>query len=156
MTVSALEPSLTSLDALVGVDALCLFVAQDDRPLHGAAGFADWRLCGALSRVLEGGFFAGQRGEQLLMPTSGQLPPLKLFAVGAGPSNTLTAEALGALLDAGGAMLKKAAVRSVAVALPKAPNVDEAVKAQLIKSRFAGAFGGSVQVLAERALKALL
>ena len=35
-----------------------------------------------LSRVLLAGFFKGDRGEQLLMPTSGGVSPVKLFAVG--------------------------------------------------------------------------
>ena len=117
--MTALEPALESIDSLVGVDALCVFLAEDDRPLSGAAGYLDWRMCGALSRVLLGNFFKGDRGEQLLMPTSGGVTAVKLFAVGAGPSKSLDASTLGLLMESSALMLKRAGVTSVALSLPK-------------------------------------
>ena len=44
-------------------EALCLFVAADERPLTGLAGLADWRLCGRLSRMLRSGIVTGAGGE---------------------------------------------------------------------------------------------
>ena len=60
LTLEALDP--------LPVDTVCLFVSEDERPLGGAAGFVDWRLCGQLSRLLVDGFFKGTRGESLLLP----------------------------------------------------------------------------------------
>lgn len=49
-------------------DALVLPVFRDDRPLRGAAGLVDWRLCGRLSRLLRAGKASGVAGETLLLP----------------------------------------------------------------------------------------
>lgn len=154
--MTALEPSLESIDSLTGVDALCVFVTDDDRPLGGAAGFLDWRMCGSLSRVLLQGFFKGDRGEQLLMPTSGGISTVRLFAVGAGPSKSLDASTLGLLLESSAHMLKRAGVTSVALSLPKCP-LDDASRADAVKRRFAPSFApGTTTVFAEKSLRALL
>jgi len=154
--VNCFEPSLESIDTLRDVDALCVFVTDDDRPLSGAAGYLDWRMCGSLSRVLLQGFFKGDRGEQLLMPTSGGVQAVKLFAVGAGPSKTLDASTLGLLLESSALMLKRAGVASVAISLPKC-GLDDAAKADAVKKRFAPSFApGTTALFAEKALRALL
>jgi hypothetical protein len=154
--MTSFEPSLESIDGLTGVDALCVFVTEDDRPLQGAAGYLDWRMCGSLSRVLLAGFFKGDRGEQLLMPTSGGVSAVKLFAVGAGPSKTLDASTLGLLLESSALMLKRAGVSSVALSLPKC-GLDDAARAEVVKKRFAPSFApGTTAVFAEKSLRALL
>ncbi len=155
--MNAQEPSLESLDGLIGCDALCLFVAEDDRPLSGAAGFVDWRLGGGLSRVLQQGFFTGTVDDRLLFPTGGMLPVPKLFAVGVGPDASLDAATLGRLLAGAAAMLKKAGVTSVALGLPRANALNDEARVEAIKRHFVPAFGnGSVTVLADRGLRALL
>ena len=154
--MTSLDPSLESIDSLSGVDALCVFVTDDDRPLSGAAGYLDWRMCGALSRVLLQGFFKGDRGEQLLMPTSGGVSTVRLFAVGAGNSKALDASTLGLLLESSALMLKKAGVTSVALSLPKC-GVDDTARAEAVKKRFAPSFApGTTTVFAEKSLRALL
>jgi hypothetical protein len=154
--VNGVEPSLDSLDALEGTDALCLVLAEDDRPLSGAAGYLDWRLCGGLSRVLLKGFFKGERGEQLLMPTLGHVPAVKLFAVGAGSSKSLDASTLGLLLESSALMLRRAGVTSVVLSLPRCA-LDDQSRAEAVKKRFAPSFApGSTAVFAEKSLRALL
>jgi hypothetical protein len=154
--MTSFEPSLESIDGLKDIEALCVFVTDDDRPLTGAAGYLDWRMCGSLSRVLLRGFFKGDRGEQLLMPTNGGVSTVKLFAVGAGPSKTLDASTLGLLLESSALMLKRAGVASVAISLPKCA-LDEAAKADAVKKRFAPSFSpGTTAVFAEKSLRALL
>jgi hypothetical protein len=154
--VTTLEPSLEAIDALSGVDAVCLVVTDDDRPLQGAAGFLDWRMCGGLSRVLLQGFFRGDRGEQLLMPTKGGVPAGRLFAIGAGNSKTLDESTFGLLLENAALMLKKAGVTSVALSLPRCP-LDDSVRADAVKKRFAPSFApGVTAVFAEKSLRALL
>lgn len=150
------EPSLETLDGLTGVDALCLFVAEDDRPLSGAAGFVDWRLGGGLSRVLQAGFFVGAVDDKLLFPASGGLPVPKIFAIGIGREASLDADTLGRVLEGAAATLKKAGVGSVALALPKGALADEA-RVEALKRHFLPGFGnGPVTVLAERGVRALL
>ena len=106
----------TTLDTLA-VDALALFVAADERPLRGVNSALDWRLCGRLSRVLREGVFGGRPGERALLPTGGRVRANKLFLFGAGPTDELAGRAR-ELLGEAAAVLTRARVESVAIALP--------------------------------------
>ncbi len=151
------EPSLEALDGLDGCDALCLFIAEDDRPLSGAAGFVDWRLGGGLSRVLQQGFFVGALDDRLLIPTSGNLPVPRIFAVGVGVEAGLDAARLGRVLEGAAAMLKKAGVGSVALALPRGAALGDEARVDALKRHFLPGFASNaVTVLAERGVRALL
>ncbi len=57
---------------------------EDERPLRGGAGRADWRLCGKLSALLVAGELAGTPGEVALVATFGGLRTPLLLVVGAG------------------------------------------------------------------------
>jgi hypothetical protein len=97
-------------------EALCLFVAADERPLTGLAGLADWRLCGRLSRMLRSGIVTGSGGEALLTPPGSRLSFQKLFVFGLGDSASED-ELAGRVADA----LKRlvhAGVRDAALQLP--------------------------------------
>jgi hypothetical protein len=63
------------------VDAIGVFVGPE-RPLQGFAGFADWRLCGAISRAIRAGTFDGVDGEALLLPSGGRIAPPRVFCFG--------------------------------------------------------------------------
>jgi hypothetical protein len=80
LRIEVAELGLPALDAL-DVDALLVFVGPE-RPLQGLAGFADWRLCGALSRAMRSGLFAAAPGEALLLPSGGRLRPDRVFCFG--------------------------------------------------------------------------
>ena len=74
------------LDGLDGLEAesIGLFCFSDQRPLTGVTGFVDWRLCGAISRLLLGGLFSGKRDETLMLPVSGSLSVRRVFLFGLG------------------------------------------------------------------------
>lgn len=59
---------------------------QNDRPLRGEAGRIDWRLCGAVSALLERGAIRGAAGEAALLPTFGRLRAQRVLLLGLGPS----------------------------------------------------------------------
>jgi hypothetical protein len=91
--VSFLVSELAKWDLLDGggaPEALILPFFSDERPLHGAAGLCDWRLCGRLSRMLLKKRVVGELGETVLYPPviGGRLrlpfPRLLLFGLGAG------------------------------------------------------------------------
>lgn len=137
-----LEPSLAAVDALCA-ETLALCLTTDVRPLAGAAGYVDWRLCGGLSRMLLSGIVTGAAGEKVLMPTGGLIPPLRIFLFGWGESERLQDVALERfqwMVE----ILDKARVSSVAVALPEpADRLLGLVDAHLGKplgSRLAGVF----------------
>jgi hypothetical protein len=153
VSVTVYDIGLEGLDALTGVDALCLFVAEDDRPLPGTAGYVDWRLSGALSRVLKQKFFTGTRQDWLLLPSDGRLPITRIFVVGLGVRKDLEAGALGQALANAAQVLGKAQVESVALEIPGGGRLDEEAQAQALQQHFLLAFKGKrVTVLAGKEL----
>lgn len=157
MSVAALDIGFEGLDALSGVDALCLFIAEDDRPLPTTAGFVDWRLCGALSRVLQGGLFTGVKEDWLLLPSDGKFPVPRIFVVGLGPRKALDAAALGVALANAAQVLTKAKVESVALELPGHERLEESARASALEKHFLPGFKGKkVSVLADKGLARLL
>lgn len=85
MKLSLLPLDLARWDEL-GHDALLLPVFADERPLRGAAGLADWRLCGRLTRLLKAQRLRGERGETVLLPPGRRLTFQRLMLFGVGPS----------------------------------------------------------------------
>jgi hypothetical protein len=67
-------------------DALLLPIFADERPLRGAAGLADWRLCGRLSRLIKSGRASGAQGESILLPPGRRLRFQRIVVFGLGES----------------------------------------------------------------------
>lgn len=86
MKLSLLPLDLARWDEVVR-DALLVPVFADERPLRGAAGLCDWRLCGRLTRLCKASRLAGARGETLMLPPGRRLPFKRLFLFGLGPSS---------------------------------------------------------------------
>jgi hypothetical protein len=153
VNIAAYDVGLQALDSLEGVDALCLFVGEDDRPLPGSAGYVDWRLCGALSRVLQSGFFVGARDDSLLLPTDGRFTVPRIFVIGLGRRKGLDASSLGEALANAGQVLSRAKVEAVALEIPGTGALDEATRASALSDKFVPAFKGKkVAVLADKEL----
>jgi Cytosol aminopeptidase family, N-terminal domain len=85
MAVSLLPVELSRWDQASPGDAICVPVWTDVRPLRGAAGLLDWRLCGRLSSMLAAGKVTGVEGEQTLFPTAHRLPWRLVLVLGVGP-----------------------------------------------------------------------
>jgi hypothetical protein len=72
-------------------EALVLPLFSDERPLRGAAGLCDWRMCGRLSRLLAAGRLSGAVDETLLVPPTAhgapRLPFPRLVLVGLGAAD---------------------------------------------------------------------
>ena len=75
-------------------DTLVVPVPSDERPLRGEAGWVDWRVCGAISRQLAGGFVAGTRGEVVLLPAPPPLVASRILIVGLGRGTQLDGRVL--------------------------------------------------------------
>lgn len=89
MAVSLLPLDLTRWDETQR-DALVLPVFKNDRPLRGAAGLADWRLCGRLSRLLRAERASGEAGETLLLPPGRRLRFVRVLWFGLGEAKGYT------------------------------------------------------------------
>ena len=72
MALSVLPLDLVRWDESMR-DCLVLPVFKDDRPLRGAAGLADWRMCGKLSQFVKANRTTGDAGETLMMPPGRRL-----------------------------------------------------------------------------------
>jgi hypothetical protein len=148
--VTTVPLTLDALDPLP-VDTVCLFVSEDERPLGGAAGFVDWRLCGQLSRLLVDGFFKGTRGESLLLPSSGRIGAPRLVVLGLGPGGeALHPGVLRSALSQAADVLNRARVDSVALELPGRGAMASQERTSAFDEAFAPAFQGSrVTLLAD-------
>ena len=80
LRIETADLALPGIDAL-DVDALAVFVGPE-RPLQGLAGFADWRLCGLISRAIRDGSYGPEAGEALLLPSGGRLAVPRIFCFG--------------------------------------------------------------------------
>jgi hypothetical protein len=148
--VNTVPLTLDALDPLP-VDTVCLFVSEDERPLGGAAGFVDWRLCGQLSRLLVDGFFKGTRGESLLLPSNGRIGAPRLMVLGLGPGGeALHPGVLRTALSQAADVLNRARVDSVAMELPGRGAMPAQERTSAFDEAFAPAFRGSrVTLLAD-------
>jgi hypothetical protein len=145
--LSFADSSLPTIDRLEGLDSACFFVFEDERPVRGAAGLVDWRLCGALSRVLIEGRFAGAMGDALLFPSLGRVPPQRLFCFGAGRREALSREVFGDLVRRACEAMTLAGALAFASELPQIAAVDESERARIFLGQGAAYFKGDRIVL---------
>jgi hypothetical protein len=117
LLVGCLPLSLESLDRLTA-ETLVLFPPSDERPLKGAAGFCDWRLCGRLSRLVENGWYGARRHEMLLMDSAGRLPVRIILVMGLGPLSTLDLTAMRRTASRLSEALRRGGWRSFAGEIP--------------------------------------
>ena len=95
-----------------------VFFFENERPLRGSAGRADWRLCGRLSALIAAGRLSGAQGQAALIPATGGLRAPILVAVGAGARDAFDEEVwCGLARDLVGRGLRLRA-RSIALPLP--------------------------------------
>jgi hypothetical protein len=118
MQVSLLPIELARWDQAPPGDAVCVPVWSDVRPLRGAAGLLDWRMCGRLSALLTAGKVTGIEGEQMLFPSSHRLPWRLVLALGAGPRREFSAERLQENVRRTLKAAKGLGARRLALALP--------------------------------------
>ena len=83
MALSVLPLDLSRWDESAR-DCLVLPVFRDDRPLRGAAGLVDWRLCGKLSKLLKSSRASAEAGEQMLLPPGKRLKFKRILWFGLG------------------------------------------------------------------------
>jgi hypothetical protein len=110
-------PDLARLDQL-RCDVLAVSFFEEERPLRGAAGLVDWRMCGRLSRLMTSEKLRGGPSELMLLPPRPRLPFDKLLILGLGAraafDESVYADALRRTFTA----LKALRTHSVALALP--------------------------------------
>ena len=111
--VDATLHAIDTLDAETVAIGLC----ADVRPLGGAAGYLDWRMCGRLSSYVRSGTITGAAGEKVLLPC-GIGAARRVLVFGWGPKASLLDNATARfswMVD----VLNRAGTQRVAVALPE-------------------------------------
>jgi hypothetical protein len=110
-------PELKQIDAL-RCEALALPVFSDERPLCGALGLVDWRMCGFVSRLRADGKLQGAWLETMLIPARPKLTMDKLFLFGVGAQAELDPARVRGAVDHMLDTLARARVRTTALSLP--------------------------------------
>ena len=136
--------TLAALDDLKS-DTFAVFCYADVRPLRGAAGVVDWRLCGALSASIEGQAFAGARGEVMLMPTSGRLGKCRVFVFGLGQAKDVGEQQLKTACDDAKSVLQRAGIQRAVIVAPKAAT-DEGKQSDFVRLLGASVAGASAWI----------
>jgi hypothetical protein len=112
-------------------DLVIVSFSSNDRPLRGAAGRADWRVCGRLSQLIAAGRVGGHAGEAVLLPGGGGLRAPLLLALGSGPRASLGPAPTAAFArDAVGRGLALRA-QTLALALPGGDAADLALRQRI-------------------------
>lgn len=117
LSITYLPVELHRWDLGPGGDALAVPVWTDIRPLRGAAGLLDWRLCGQLSKMIREGRVAGVAGEKLLLMSS-RIPWKRILAVGVGESRAFSDDGFRDAMDCILKTLHGIGASSLAIALP--------------------------------------
>jgi Cytosol aminopeptidase family, N-terminal domain len=135
----------------VTTDAIVLSFFEDERPLKGPTGLADWHLCGRLSRLIIQKFVDGAFGEPLLMPATHRMPCEKVVVLGLGKKGAFNLDKyrtiVGQMCDA----LIKMRVNHFALALPGVAltELDPAEAASILGNVIASRFGTAPDLLAD-------
>src|SRR5688572_10064425 len=117
MDIKFVPADLRRLDAFVG-ELLVVFVPEDLRPPPGIAHALDFRLRGAISRLLLKGSFNGRLGETAVISPRPHLAFDRLLVVGAGSSTAHTPQIYAALIDTVVERLKQEGARRAVIELP--------------------------------------
>lgn len=117
MDVRFVVPDLRRLDA-IRCEALAVGVFEDERPVRGALGLLDWRMCGLVSRLLVSGRLTGEPGERLLFGSRRRLPFDKIFLFGLGTRAAFDGARFSAAIQDMSDTLSRARIRSSIVGLP--------------------------------------
>jgi len=123
----------------VDADIVALPFFEDERPLRGASGLVDWRMNGALSRLILQGAVSGLEGESFLMSTDGRISAPRLLLFGLGNSNIFDAKRFQTLLSQFVKTVARLKFTRLAIAIPGSSlfsmkNVGDVVKKEFEKA----------------------
>lgn len=123
----------------IEADIVALPFFEDERPLRAVAGLADWRMNGALSKLILDGAVSGREEESLLMSTGGRLSSSRLLLFGLGDSKAFDAARFQMLLSSFAGTLAKLKFSRIAIATPgsslfSAKNVSDVIKKEFEKA----------------------
>jgi hypothetical protein len=115
--VRFVAPQLELLDD-INCEALAIPFFSEERPLQGAFGLVDWRLCGLISRMIVHKRINGSFKECILIPGRPRVGVEKLFLFGLGPEDAFDESVLETISEYILKTLASVGVRTFAMVLP--------------------------------------
>jgi hypothetical protein len=118
----------------VSADLVIVPFFADERPLQGAAGRIDWRLCGRLSHLCAAERVRGEPGAAVLIPGGGGVRAPRVLGLGIGVRGDLDAERWSGWTE--DALARAAGLRSarIVLALPESGDAHAERLAALAKA----------------------
>lgn len=136
--MTALEIVDLPADQLPG-DALAVPLFEDQRTLDGPAAVVDWRLDGALSRMLIAGELSGRAGEHLALQGNAKFAAPWILVAGCGRWRSLDRDDYVTLAGRLFKMAEKAGVTELALCLPPAEGVTVPEVERIVREVLVGA-----------------
>ena len=127
-------------DRLPG-DALLVPLFEDQRPLEGPVGVVDWRLDGALTRMLLDGELTGRSGEKLALQTNARFAAPWVMVGGSGRWRSLDRSGYLTLIERLLRMAASASVREIALCLPPGNQFDPVELERMVSEALIGMDG---------------
>lgn len=123
-------------------DTLVLSIFKDEKPLKGANGLVDWRLCGKISKLFMDKTLTGEYKECALYLSSRRMMAAKIFIVGLGESKEFNEERLNDVSHFIAQKLQSINVKQVSLAIPGSSYFpqDYSKSAQTIITAFADSY----------------
>ncbi len=101
-------------------ECLVLFCHSDERPLRGAAGRVDWRLCGQLSALMVEEELTGALGQRLLVPVQDRrMGASRVLVLGVGESASSPRSQLRVGLEQALEVLAKLRLKRILLSFPE-------------------------------------
>jgi len=102
----------------IETSAIVLLFFHDERPLKGSAGLADWRMNGAISRLIISERINGNNGETTLVVPNRRILGDKILMIGLGNSSELTKDKIEEAAESVVDHLVGIGVKDFAIAVP--------------------------------------
>ena len=118
--------------------ALVVPLFEDQRPLAGPVGVVDWRLDGALTRMILAGELTGKTGERLALQTNAKFAAPWVLLSGSGPWQTLDRAKYLQMIERLLKTAAKAGIEEVALCLPPAEHVDPPELERMVREALIG------------------
>jgi hypothetical protein len=115
--VRFVAPQLELLDD-INCEALAIPFFIEERPLQGAFGLVDWRMCGLISRMIVRKRIDGSFKECILIPGRPRISVEKLFLIGLGHEDAFDESVLETISEYMLQTLAAVGVRTSAMVLP--------------------------------------
>ena len=114
-------------------EVLVVPLFEDQRPLGGPVAVVDWRLDGALTRMILGGELSGRHGEVLAMPANAKFAAPWVMITGGGRWRTLDDRGFPSLVARLLKLAVRAGIRDLALCLPPGDDVAPAAVERIVR-----------------------